>query len=279
MGQPWDVVRVAGLLVESAEIALEHYDQPRVSIKEDDTVVTGADQAIEKLLVSELDRPEDGVYVLGEETINSRSEDYLDAALNGTCWIVDPIDGTAPYSLHIPTWGISIALSRSRRLVEGAIYLPVTGELLISDDDKVLYGAARSGVPELSPLGTRVFPEPGRGMIALTQWMAKYGRLDLPNPVQATGSAVFALVNLCLGRYEGYIGSLKLWDFAGAVPLLANAGVRVEVFGAGPMDRIEAEQWRLDPGPRRWKARGPLIAGRTDEMIRNLTDAIAATRR
>ncbi len=54
----------------------------------------------------------------------------------------------------------------------------------------------------------------------------------------------------------------------------------VEVFGSGSMDgQIEAAQWRLDPGPKRWKARGPLIAGRTDAMIRSLTDAVAATRR
>jgi fructose-1,6-bisphosphatase/inositol monophosphatase family enzyme len=279
----WDVGAIVELLVESGRIAVEHYERPRVSIKEDSTVVTEADHAIERLLASELERPENQVYFVGEETVAAKEEGYLEVALRGTAWIVDPIDGTAPYSHHIPTWGVSIGLARRGRLVEGAVHLPTTGELFLSSQGKLLYGNAarpKELAAALAVAATRTGADPDQGMIALTQWMAKRARLDLPNPVQALGTAVLPLAYLCLGRYEGYVGSLKLWDFAGALPLLLACGIRVEMFGIGPVDgRIDDRLWHLGEGPGRWRARAPLVAGRSAAMVDRLTEAIEAHRR
>jgi fructose-1,6-bisphosphatase/inositol monophosphatase family enzyme len=273
----WNVRAILELLIESGRIAMEHYERPRISLKDDRTVVTEADHAIERLLTSELESVSDSVFFVGEETVGARDENYVQAALDSTAWIVDPIDGTAPYSQHIPTWGISIGFARKGRLVEGAIHLPTTGELFLSSGGQLLYGVAGQ---EPAPAPVREITDPDRGMIALTQWMAKKARLDLPNPVQALGTAVLPLAYLCLGRYEGYVGSLKLWDFAGSLPLLLACGVRVEMFGVGPVDgRIDSRFWQLHDGPDRWKARGPLVAGRTDRMVNYLTEAIAAHRR
>lgn len=45
----------------------------------------------------------------------------------GTLWVVDPIDGTANYSLGIPTAGILVALVHDRQPVLGLTWLPLLG--------------------------------------------------------------------------------------------------------------------------------------------------------
>lgn len=45
----------------------------------------------------------------------------------GTVWVVDPIDGTANYSLGIPTAGILAALVHDRQPVLGLTWLPLLG--------------------------------------------------------------------------------------------------------------------------------------------------------
>lgn len=45
----------------------------------------------------------------------------------GTLWVVDPIDGTANYSLGIPTAGILAALVHDRQPVLGLTWLPLLG--------------------------------------------------------------------------------------------------------------------------------------------------------
>ncbi len=279
----WDRQWVVELLAECGRLAMRLYENPDISVKSDRSLVTEADRQIESLLAASLDRPEEGSYLIGEETIASRGEAYITAALNRTAWVVDPIDGTAAYAHHIPTWGISIALLSQGTVREGAVMLPATGELFLSEKGRVWWGPA-AATPEgtLSllrdlaslPRGEAAFDE--TRPVGIGQGMAKRGRVELANPVQAVGSAVFSLVYLCLGRYEGYIARLKLWDFAGTLPLLLGCGLPVELAsGRAVSARVEEETWILDPGdPDRWKTRGLLIAGRTQESVRRLRSLI-----
>ena len=55
-------------------------------------------------------------------------EEYGGPPVNeGTLWVVDPIDGTANYSLGIPTAGILVALVHERQPVLGLTWLPLLG--------------------------------------------------------------------------------------------------------------------------------------------------------
>ncbi len=271
----WSRPAVAALLGECGRIALAHYERPRVSVKEDRTVVTEADRQIEALLAAELDRPSQGSWLIGEETAASKDESYVQAALAGRAWVVDPIDGTAPYSHHIPTWGISLALARAGRLEQGAILLPATDELFVSEGDRVYYGSDAVDITDLARGGSALREH---GIIAITQEMAKWGRVDLPNQVQALGTAVLPLSYLCLGRYEGYIGRLKLWDFAGALPLLEKCGMQVKLYGHGWVDGT------IGPGivhvaaghPHRWRALSQLVASRSRAIVERLCSAMTA---
>lgn len=55
-------------------------------------------------------------------------EEYGGPPVNeGTLWVVDPIDGTANYSLGIPTAGILVSLVHERQPVLGLTWLPLLG--------------------------------------------------------------------------------------------------------------------------------------------------------
>lgn len=224
----WNPEKIFNILLSCGKIAMGYYDNPGYELKNDKSIVTDADRAIEKYLSESFDDPDNNVYMVGEETIHSRSEDYISKALTETAWIVDPIDGTAPYSHHIPTWGISIAFMSNGIIKEGAIYLPVIGEIYISDNKKVLFK------DKMFQNNEHVFSElkeftvnkkaANRSLISITQEVTKFSTMKLTNPVQSICSAVFSLTQLLQRRYMAYILSphIKIWDFAAGLLLLKN---------------------------------------------------------
>ena len=105
--------------------------------KPDDSPVTSADRANERLIAKLLEEafPDDGL--LGEEGATRE-------ARSGRRWIIDPIDGTRSFMRGIPTWGVMLALEADGHVVAGACNLPVLGELYSAAAGM---GAYRNGTP------------------------------------------------------------------------------------------------------------------------------------
>lgn len=273
----WNPKELTRLLRECARIAFDVYERPTVSFKADRSPVTEADTRIEALLAQEVDHPERGSYLVGEETVLERDDAYLERAFRSNAWVVDPIDGTAPFSHHLPHWGISIGRMEAGALTEGAVFLPVTGELFLSDGDQLLYGhgSFRDGI-DLVPLPVTKRAVGAGGMIAITQELARKGTIAAPNPVQALGCAVVPMTYLLLGRFLAYVGKVKLWDIAGTLPLLLRAGFLVQTIDGRPMDgRVTDEVYELDPqAPRAFGLRTRMVCAGSQEAIDYLTSAI-----
>ncbi|TVQ35682.1 MAG: hypothetical protein EA384_15835 [Spirochaetaceae bacterium] len=218
----WQRDTVVRLLLDAGRTALSYFGDPGISIKADKSIVTEADKAIERDLARSFDHPEDGVYLLGEETFETHSADYFDRALKHTTWIVDPIDGTSSFAFGLPTWGVSIAYSEQGTIREGGILLPVSGDLMITDNGTVFY-TRLSGAPEqwnASGLKPYLPPklDPKRiGLVSISQEVAKQGYYHGPQSVQSNGSCVYSAVYLVLGSFIGYIANVKLWDIAAAM--------------------------------------------------------------
>ena len=268
----WDVKRVVSLLVESGHIALSHYDSPSWQLKQDRSIVTEADKAVEALLAAEFDRPADGVHMIGEETIASRDEKYMQGALTGTTWIVDPIDGTAPYSHHIPTWGVSIGFAEEGVIKEGGIFLPATGEMFVTNGPQVLYSSCAGGRNSWNFSSLGELPRKERalndgGMISISQGMAKHGVMEVKNPVQALCCAVMPLAYLCMGRYLAYVGALYVWDYAAGLAILKKCGMVARFRGGGEMTARLVDDCQLEAdGIARWRARDDIIFAPSNEV-------------
>lgn len=133
----WNTDKLLEQVAEAGAIALKYYASPEISVKSDYSVVTKADIEIEDFFSKVYDRPNDNIYLIGEETLSSHDENYIEEALKNNAIIIDPIDGTAPYTAKIPVWGISIALMQKGILTEGMIYMPVEDTVYFSKEGKM----------------------------------------------------------------------------------------------------------------------------------------------
>jgi myo-inositol-1(or 4)-monophosphatase len=261
----WNLAEVLPLAVSCGRLSLSYFDHPEKEYKADDSIVTLADRSIEAFLTERLEHPDQGSFVLGEETIATKSEAYLARAFRETAWVIDPIDGTAPFSNNLPTWGVSIGFMQAGVLKEGAVFLPALGELYYTDGGRTWRERlgtepdaweSRLGHPiALQPPSSAEIP---RGsMISLSQALARWGSYRLPFYVQVTGSSVFNMTKLAAGSFGAVVTRFKIWDFAACLPMLANLGWTMVFHGNGhPMGLVmDGSSIITDPqDPERWSS-------------------------
>ncbi len=269
-------------MLDAGRIALEHFTEPQTEHKPDNSLVTVADHAVEEFLTQKLvrDEPQDRtVTLVGEETVGVADEETIHATLNGVTWVVDPIDGTASYANKLPTWGVSLGRLEDGRFTDGALFLPRTGDLFITDGSDVLYeenprDPGRWRFEALKALNIPERPYNPMGMLSFPHEIAYGGRYTGSNPFQANGSAVYSMAQLILGGYLAYVARIKLWDVAGSIPLLQRLGFLVQ-YPDGHLlgDSVTERDWVLEPGNHRiWRSRGTWMIARNRDTLEHLRD-------
>jgi fructose-1,6-bisphosphatase/inositol monophosphatase family enzyme len=269
----WNKDKIVNLLLEAGRLAQRFKGAMRYELKADRSIVTDADREIEGLFSRELERPDAGTFLIGEETVAAKGEEYIQRAFEGETFVVDPIDGTAPYAHLLPCWGISIGRMERGVLTDGAIYLPDMGEIVTSDGQDVLEGKLAGGGWEWRAFGERQRPAEAYGLFSITQGVAKRGKVWLPNPVLVLGAAVLPLVGLLQARFLAYLGTVKLWDVAGALPLLLRKGFSATVLPGGQRravtERVEEATYCLSADSKtRWALRTDLLVCHPEDEAR-----------
>jgi histidinol phosphatase-like enzyme (inositol monophosphatase family) len=194
--------------------------------KDDESPVTAADRACEKMIVERIARefPEDGV--LGEEGANRKSR-------NGRKWIVDPIDGTRDFVRGIPLWAVLIGFEKDGEVVAGAAHCPRQGLLLTgskgsgtwSNGKRLTVSDAKQ--PSEAVLCFNGFNKAGvSGMAAkLLPWVEKFWA------VRGLGGSVDAML-VAQGQADLWIEpNGKPWDFAALKIIVEEAGGVFSSFG------------------------------------------------
>lgn len=117
-------------------ISMDAFGKARSRTKADGTIVTEADEAVERALRSEVGAAYPDDAVLGEES----------GATGGAHrrWILDPIDGTINYDSGIPIWATLIAFEADGEVVAGMVSAPALGERYEAARGN---GARRNGEP------------------------------------------------------------------------------------------------------------------------------------
>lgn len=263
----WDVAKIILLLQECGDIAMKYYENPPFELKEDCSVVTVADKAIEQRLALEFDRPDAGSYMIGEETIDTHNEDYIQTALNGNnTWVVDPIDGTAPYSIHCPLWGISIAYMDKLRIKEGAIFFPALGEMIFTDGpDSWLLTA--DGKRVRYPFGSA--PLNNSWPISLSQLKSRNYNFTFSNHLVVWDSAVAVFAYLLRGRILGYVANLKLWDVAACLAFTERGKFVSRDYHGNSVSSAIGDSFYLDSEAKedRWRLRNTTVFAANDESL------------
>ncbi len=191
--------------------------------------LTEADGAVEAFLARELAAlfPEDGFQ--GEETGKAKP-----GALR---WVVDPIDGTSNYARGAARWCVSLGLIENRTPLLGVLVAPALGETFAARRG---HGATLNG----TPVRAAETQDPKRAMIEIgwsprmpdTVFQGIVARAMAAGcMVRAGGSGAMGLADVAAGRIDAYIEAhINLWDVAGVLPILAEAGAVVSPFMAGP---------------------------------------------
>lgn len=276
----WNAGRVIELFAASGELALSIKKRPNTTLKQDRTLVTDADCAVERFLRDALCGADEEIHLLGEETHRNQSAPELAAALTGTTWIVDPVDGTANFAHGRALWGISIAFAVGGVIREGGVYMPELGKMMISSGGKAYY-ASVSGAPDAAALvsAMREMKPPqirfdDSASLNLSQSMTKRGMFRGPNPVIATGTCAYSCVELALGKDAAYITGCKIWDIAGALPALRILGFHGRTPAGDDLltGEISGRLYDLDfHSPRLFSIRGQTILA----LNESIADAVA----
>ena len=191
--------------------------------------LTEADGAVERFLSDAMLRafPEDGFQ--GEEAGAARQ-----GALR---WVVDPIDGTSNYAHAGTRWCVSLGLLAGREPVLGVLAAPGLGETYAA---RAGHGATLNGRPIRAASTTqlsRAIVECGWSpRIPNADYAALCARvMATGSMLRAGGSGALGLVETAAGRIDGYAElHINLWDVAGALAVLAEAGAVTSRFLAGP---------------------------------------------
>jgi histidinol-phosphatase len=237
-------VEFAKLLAQEAGALALDYQRRGVTAesKPDESPVTAADRACEKLIIDQITRdfPEDGL--LGEEGGRRKSR-------NGRQWIIDPIDGTRDFVRGIPLWAVLIGIEQDGEIVAGVAHSPRQGLLLwgtkgggawangsrirVSEKseakDAVLAfnGFNKAGV---AGLGSRVLP-----------WVQQFWA------VRSLGGAVDAML-VAQGLADIWIEpNAEPWDLAPFKILIEEAGGRFASF-AGEASIYGRNAYACTPG-------------------------------
>ncbi len=219
------------LCKETERAILPYFEDPELEViaKSDDTPVTEADRAAERMIRDAIETlyPEHGIS--GEEYgVSNQAADYQ--------WVVDPIDGTKSFAAGSPLFGTMIALLKDGEPLYGCINYPAIGHRLSGDNQS----AYREGKPISARSG-----RPLEDAIVLTtdlQNVAKYQNGQNFDELLAktrfcrTWGDCFGYYLVATGKADIMLDPiLNPWDIMALVPILRGAGAVITDWqGANP---------------------------------------------
>lgn len=227
------------LAQRSGELLLERLSEQRsISFKSTDRdLVTDADQASERLLVSTIQAHYPDHAIVGEEGTGDLSLLHNE----GYTWVLDPLDGTVNYANRLPVFCVSVGLFQDGEPLLGAVYAPLLGEMYCA---QVGQGATLND----EPLHVSQTSQLKDAILATGFPYDKHSspRNNLQNfnvlaprvrGIRRMGAAAMDLCFVASGRLDGYWEEkVQPWDIAAGVVIVREAGGTVTDYGGYPLD-------------------------------------------
>ena len=209
--------------------------RPEVEVKADRSFVTALDARIEQRLREMIMARFPAHGILGEE----HGEHQADADV---VWILDPIDGTAPFIAGVPVFGTLIALAVDRVPVLGLMHLPVTLQRYegVAGRATTLNGAALRTRP-CSSLAQAILSASNPDFFDGAERPA-LDTLRERTAWRIYGGCCMSYGLLAAGRTDLAIDTrLKVWDYAPFKPMIEGAG--------GVLSDWQGRPITMDSGP------------------------------
>lgn len=203
--------------------------------KQDGSVVTEADLAMQHRLAEELAAFAPQYQLLGEEMPTERQRELLRDGDSGL-WCLDPLDGTSNFASGIPFFSVSLGLFISRQPALGLVYDPLRDECFTALAGQ---GAWLNGQP-LRCRGAGVPLSKGIAVVDFKRLTPTLAEAVQSRPPYCShrnfGSVALEWCWLAASRFHVYLhGRQQLWDYAAGALVLAEAGGAAENLDGEPL--------------------------------------------
>lgn len=215
--------QVLAIARQAGDAIIKVYRAPDVGLqhKQDDSPLTAADLAAERVIQAGLATLQPRLPVVSEE---SAQAPWSERRTWNRCWVVDPLDGTKEFLSRSGEFTVNIALVEDGRPVLGVVSAPALGRMWWGGP--LLGGAWCDGksvtcAPRDLHRRPRVVASRSHAGAETESWLAALG----PHERVAMGSSL----KICLvadGGADLYprLGPTMVWDIAAAHAILSAAG-------------------------------------------------------
>ena len=199
----------------------------KINVKNDNTLVTDVDFAIEEYLINEIKTNFPNDNFLTEES-------HPDEELKERTWIIDPLDGTHHFIKKTPFWGIQLAFYDKNTTKFSVIYLPIYNQLFYAfenngayiNNDKILDVKVNPLNQSIVEFGGSIYKEFKEKELFLSKLM-KDNKLLVGNILHINACCT-SYTNLVIGNTDALIISCKKkWDIMPGLFLCKEAGFKV----------------------------------------------------
>ena len=244
---------IKSVLIEAGNLAFQNQKKNiLITRKNDRSIVTATDLAVQKLIISRFqERYRDFNYIHEEEfdrSVNRIESDRISV-------IIDPIDGTAMYSMFLPFWCVSIGIFSGYTPLYGFIYSPPASMLIYNDNDNSYVNDAVVHVDKTMPIDSET------NILFSTEVYDRI-RINFPGKVRNLGSTAMQsslIIDNRRNRVLAFIGKSYLWDWAGSIPVILKAGGNLKYLSGKELDIQEI-------AGNRYELRDYLIAYSADDF-------------
>lgn len=239
--------RLADIAEEAAALILPYWRAGgAVETKADDSPVTEADRAAERLILERLGKLYPGVQTVAEE---SACAEGLPAEVERRFFLIDPLDGTRGFVRGGESFTVNIALIQDGEPVAGVVSAPALALTWRTGKG----GAFRRRYGEAwQPIKVRHKPEAGMALLSHSVSDEEAQRLAARHGCtvwQGTDSSI-KFCFIAEGRFDVYprTGPTAEWDTAAGDAVLRAAGGRVLTGDGAPLAYGKAGDKFLNPG-------------------------------
>ncbi len=207
---------------------LPRYRNVAVSLKSDGSEVTEADREAERVMRAVIEQQYPNHDILGEEHgATNKGSRYR--------WVLDPVDGTASFTLAMPIFGTLVALLEDDEPVVGVIHLPAIGETVYAARGLGCWFTAAGAAPvrvQVSPVSSLKEAIASSSGVQSSDIFTKDGETPYRLSNVIRGARKFRFCGDCsqyalLARGKLHVAFdpvMHPWDIAALVPCVEEAG-------------------------------------------------------
>jgi fructose-1,6-bisphosphatase/inositol monophosphatase family enzyme len=227
-------------VANAGKVALAYFNGDLgASHKDDDSPITLADPACERLITKELRNAFPTYGILGEEdgVTHSSGAHAGNGTHHGRRFLIDPIDGTNDFILGMPEWGVMLALEVDGEVVGSVVALPALGRTYWAEKGQGAFRQDAGKKPKRMHASTHsTFGGSKICVFASLDYFGFKKKFEAAAKKEGNGkrpmllrtvSMLLATLNVAEGRIDASFGKAPWpWDLAPTKIILEEAGGR-----------------------------------------------------